>query len=251
MNKNYINVTVANIMKAPSHMSELHTQALYGDEVRLLNERVGAWQKIEVVWDAYHGWVLVSQISNAQYSQLVHEVVCKDIELSDTSKISKLVSGTFIDYDLLPLALKVDKSNLLESSTLSFEGETLTSLSKIYINSPYMWGGNTTFGIDCSGLTQMIYRFYHYKLPHFASEQFGFGRMIDFVAEAKIGDLAFFINEQNEVNHVGMLLSTEEIIHASESNGKVAIDYFDQEGIVNKISGQRTHKLRAIKRLIS
>jgi len=83
-----------------------------------------------------------------------------------------------------------------------------------------------------------------------ASAQILQGEVLDFLENANCGDLAFFENDASEINHVGILLNANEIIHASETNGKVAIDSMDNHGIVNKKTGKRTHSLRIIKRLL-
>jgi cell wall-associated NlpC family hydrolase len=77
-----------------------------------------------------------------------------------------------------------------------------------------------------------------------------FGEILDFIQMAECGDLAFFENSEGEIKHVGVMLNSHEIIHASESNGRVMIDSIDQEGIINKITSKRTHHLRVIKRLL-
>ena len=112
-----------------------------------------------------------------------------------------------------------------------------------------MWGGTSIYGIDCSGLSKIFYKFFGLHLPHLASAQMELGTVLDFLPNAVCGDLAFFENEENEINHVGVLLNDHEIIHASETNGRAMIDNIDHQGIINRVSGKRTHQLRLIKRL--
>ena len=117
-----------------------------------------------------------------------------------------------------------------------------------YLNTPYLWGGKSTLGIDCSGFTQQVYKLLGIKLMRDASEQAEQGVIIDFLQEVKSGDLAFFDNEDGRITHVGILLDSETIIHAS---GRVRIDKIDTAGIMSSDTGDRTHHLRIIKRLIS
>ena len=114
----------------------------------------------------------------------------------------------------------------------------------MYLNSPYLWGGRTPFGIDCSGLSQMVYRLNGIDIPRDADDQAEIGTTLSFVDESETGDLAFFDNSAGKVMHVGIILENNHIIHAS---GKVRIDRIDQQGIFNKEEGKHTHKLRLIK----
>ena len=78
-----------------------------------------------------------------------------------------------------------------------------------------------------------------------AQQQATQGELVGFLQEAHCGDLAFFDNEEGEIIHVGILLNANKIIHAA---GKVRIDKIDNEGIVDADTGQRTQRLRIIKR---
>ena len=116
-----------------------------------------------------------------------------------------------------------------------------------YVNSPYLWGGKTPFGIDCSGFTQMVYKLNGYKLLRDASQQATQGEALSFIEESEPGDLAFFDNNEGKIVHVGIIMEDNYIIHA---HGKVRIDRLDHSGIYNVEKRMHTHKLRVIKKII-
>jgi cell wall-associated NlpC family hydrolase len=115
-----------------------------------------------------------------------------------------------------------------------------------YIHAPYQWGGRSPFGIDGSGLIQMIFKLAGLRTPRDAYRQLDLGKVIDFPSDAKAADLAFFEDTKGNIEHVGMITEPSKILHAF---GKVRIDYFDHQGIYNNELGKYTHKLRIIKRI--
>ena len=136
----------------------------------------------------------------------------------------------------VPIGSDVSNIYLLNHS---FEGKTVSgksdknsiiSTALSYLHSPYLWGGKTPFGIDCSGFSQMVYKINGYKLFRDAKEQANQGKTLSFIEESEPGDLAFFNNEDGEIIHVGIILEENYIIHAS---GKVRIDRIDHSGIYN------------------
>lgn len=115
-----------------------------------------------------------------------------------------------------------------------------------FLNAPYLWGGRSLFGIDCSGFTQVVFKIHGKKLNRDASQQAKQGETVAFRSAALGGDLAFFDNEEGRITHVGIMLNNDQIIHAS---GKVRIDLIDDHGIIHKETGRYSHKLRIIKRI--
>ena len=121
--------------------------------------------------------------------------------------------------------------------------EKLAQTALLFINAPYLWGGRSLFGMDCSGLAQVVYKICGISLPRDASEQVLIGEARSFASEARPGDLAFFANPEEEISHVGMILDKDHIIHAS---GKVRIDSFDHQGIYLREQQSYSHVLRVI-----
>jgi cell wall-associated NlpC family hydrolase len=123
----------------------------------------------------------------------------------------------------------------------------LDIVAKSFLNTPYLWGGRTHYGIDCSGFTQAVFKLRGFDLKRDAWMQAEQGTVVDFLAEAKLGDLAFFNNSEGKITHVGIMLNNEQIIHAS---GRVKIDRIDGQGIYSEELKRYTHKLRIVKRML-
>ena len=158
----------------------------------------------------------------------------------------------------IPLGASLSFMDCEEINTRNFDFEglrvsgvrpkgNLIPTAFMYLNAPYLWGGKTPFGIDCSGLTQMVYKLNGYKLPRDASQQATEGEPLSFIEESEPGDLAFFDNDEGNIIHVGLIMENNYIIHAS---GKVRIDRLDHLGIYNAETNRHTHKLRVIKKYV-
>jgi hypothetical protein len=128
--------------------------------------------------------------------------------------------------------------------------EALREAAMKYLHAPYLWGGRSVAGIDCSGLTQMAFKLCNHKLPRDASQQALVGELVDFLQHAECGDLAFFEEKEGKINHVGILLDSQTIIHATDAAGRVVIDRIDQGGIISVSLKRRTHNLRMVRKVI-
>ncbi|NJB70413.1 hypothetical protein GGR42_000875 [Saonia flava] len=229
---------------------EMTTQLLYGDCFKVLEHRKN-WSKIRISFDGFEGW-----ISNRQFT-FISEESYLEFETSKAIKNSSdLVS--FIQTKnkvLVPILLG---SSVLHTDILSdqFEGgcintimpkSNLVNTALLYLNTPYLWGGKTPFGIDSAGLTQMVYKMNGYKLLRSANQQATQGDALSFIEESEEGDLAFFDNKEGIIDHVGIIMKNNYIIH---SYGKVRIDRIDHTGVFNNEIKTYTHKLRVIKKII-
>lgn len=246
-------VPVCPVRLQASHRSEQVSQLLFGETCEVIAEEKD-FVKVSCQYDGYVGWCQRSQLAVIS----ILPVESKSLLAGDrVNEITCNRKPMLIPYGS-DVTLLADESLRIGTHSFSFDGkqenvqdnlmteENLEETASKFLNAPYQWGGRSVFGIDCSGFTQMVYKFYGVKLLRDASLQAGQGQLVGFLQEAKCGDLAFFDNEAGDITHVGILLNSQSIIHAS---GKVRVDVIDNEGIVND-EGVRTHKLRIVKRIM-
>lgn len=231
--------------------SEMVNQVIFGEHFKVLEIRK-KWSKIRLAHDSYEGWICNKQwieIEEDIYKQLDKEVATITTDILDI--ITKTHHQPIVIGSILP-SYKSGHA-LINNEMYQFDGLTTPGFIKkdklvenalMYLNAPYLWGGRSPLGIDCSGFTQMVYRLQGVDLPRDAYQQAEVGTTLSFVEESEPGDLAFFDNAEGKITHVGIILEDNHIIHAS---GKVRIDRIDQQGIFNTEIGNHTHKLRLIK----
>lgn len=243
------NLGIVPIRLEPNDTTEMVTQALYGDVFKVLEQRK-KWSRIRIAFDNYEGW-----IDNKQYLEIEEsdytELSKSDFKLS--KDLIEFVTDTANNLYPIPVGSSLKGLKLLQHN---FDGSMLSTINDktnivktafLFLNTPYLWGGKTPFGIDCSGFTQMVYKLNGYKLFRDASQQAAQGEALSFIEESEPGDLAFFDNAEGNITHVGIIMEDNYIIHA---HGKVRIDRLDHSGIYNVDQNQHTHKLRVIKKII-
>ena len=245
------NISIVPIRKEAADQSEMVNQILFGEHFKVLDTRK-KWVKIRLAHDSYEGWICNKQwqeITEDDYKQLDKDVPTITTDILDI--VTKEYQQPIIIGSILPFFKSGHariNHDLYKFEGLSTQGyvkkEKLRENALIYLNAPYLWGGRSPLGIDCSGLAQMIYRLQGIDLPRDAYEQAKVGTTLSFVEESEAGDLAFFDDDEGKIIHVGIILEENYIIHAS---GKVRIDRIDQQGIFNNEIGSHTHKLRLIK----
>ena len=243
------NLSIVPLRAEASDSSELVTQVLYGELFKVLESRK-KWSRIRLAFDGYEAWIDNKQFLFIEQDKYKH-----------LSKQTPIVSEDLVDMvstkDKQILSIVLGSSlNALDLLNHEFEGSrtqekfakgNLISTALLYLNTPYLWGGKTPFGIDCSGFTQMVYKINGYALKRDASQQVDQGEALSFIEESEPGDLAFFDNTEGDITHVGIIMKDNYIIHA---HGKVRIDRLDHTGIFNIQTNLHTHKLRVIKRII-
>lgn len=261
---------VVPVRKEANSSSEQVTQLLFSDTVSIIDEYKGvneftdSWFKIRNIYDDYEGWVDKRNILLFNFEQLPdtvnEEVIYIKLSVFHKYIISSPIAKIKMDGDIITIpigAVLPDKvfsvSNrnfsLVEGSVIPMDKCNpllLKAVSLLYLNTPYQWGGKSIFGMDCSGFTQIVFRFAGIKLKRDASQQATQGSNVSF-EQIKSGDLCFFDNQQGNIIHVGIYLGENQIIHCS---GKVRIDYIDNNGIKpEKENNLYSHHLCRIRRL--
>ncbi|MBS1643881.1 MAG: C40 family peptidase [Bacteroidetes bacterium] len=254
-------VSIAPLRESPAHTSEQVSQILFGERLAVLQfiEQSG-WAKIRMAWDGYEGWCKMSQlqtISPAQFRKKNHIIASshqghlrlehQQIWLPAGSELDCLKKAKELPANSLfqgKYKGKKEQLEKIESSAASF-----VTNAQSFLNAPYHWGGRSAAGIDCSGLVQMALKLCGKKYPRDASEQALLGEDFHFLQEAQAGDLAFFDNELGKITHVGILLSSDTILHATDSAGRVVVDKIDPAGIISTSLKMRTHQLRTLRRI--
>lgn len=241
------NLSIVPVRISNSDKSEMVTQLIYGDLISVIEEKEN-WTKIKSEFDNYIGWIDSKQYKKLDESDNIitdNQVYSPDLVEFIEDENKELITIT--------IGSNISNINLLNHK---YDGklisgkqnkDSIVNTALLYLHTPYLWGGKTPFGIDCSGFTQMVYKINGYKLLRDARDQATQGKTLSFIEESEPGDLAFFHNELDDIIHVGIILRDNHIIHAS---GKVRIDRLDQSGIYNNDLNKHTHSLRYIKKII-
>lgn len=243
------NLSIVPLRSEPSESSEILTQVLYGEHFKVLEQRI-KWARIRIAFDNSEGW-----IDTKQFLEITEEKY-REFDTQDP-----VLSADLIDYisdreqNLMPVPLG-SVLNFVPFLQHSHDGKRVTGRKSkkelvntafLYLNAPFLTGGKTPFGIDSGGFVQMVYRLNGYELKRNATEQARLGESLSFIEESEPGDLAFFDDKEGAINHVGIILYDNYIIHAY---GKVRIDRIDHTGIFNTELRTYTHLLRVIKKMI-
>ena len=257
MNYGICPLSVVPLRNAASDKSEMVSQVLFGEMVELV-EKKGAWTKVRCTWDNYFGWMdskQIKPISGADFYRYQDHYACS-LELLQPA----VGNGFYLPIPIGSTLPNFDGLNFnLNGSSFTFSGqaiapgdfelnaEMILKIARRYLYAPYLWGGRSPMGIDCSGFTQMVFKLAGVKLPRDARQQVQEGHLVDFIEEATPGDLAFFENKSGKITHTGIIMPSQMIIHAS---GQVRIDKIDHFGIFNVEQKKYSHKLRVIKRFL-
>lgn len=248
------NVPVAPLRAEAAHRSEMVSQLLLAEAALILEESKD-FVKVQCLYDGYEGWCQRRQLTITDTWDNTSKATLFTSDWVSSITINNVPAHIPMGIPVLDAAnagrlsgvLKIDygKAAIWDTAGVKPEGAAIRQRAEQALNTPYLWGGRSVFGIDCSGFTQQVFRFFNMPLLRDACLQANQGEIVGFLQEAHCGDLAFFDNAEGRITHVGILLNDHEIIHAA---GNVRIDKIDSAGIINVDTGLRTHQLRIIKR---
>ncbi len=240
----------------PSERSEMVNQLLFGDLLEVIDTS-GYWLKIRTLHDQYEGWCDHKQIQILtdetleilkESSQQVVADVTGMLATRGKPALNLVIGSSLFTLSNGLFAGPVGDYHLAEGAACVpgiHHPDEITETASLYLNAPYLWGGRSPFGIDCSGLVQLVFKMKGINLRRDAAQQSLQGRLINLIEESRAGDVAFFDNDEGKIIHTGIVTGRGSIIHAS---GEVRIDPLDHHGIFNKNEGKYSHKLRLIRR---
>lgn len=252
------NLSLVPVRAEASDKSEMVNQLLFGETFEVIGTKQ-QWKKVRLHYDDYEGWIDEKQfkeLTNEQYQALQSTPIFVNLDLLQIILFQNSMMPLVLGCNLPFFANKTCKigtdeyqydGHVSDVSVPDSNKHLLVENANKYMNAPYLWGGRSPFGIDCSGLTQIVYKLSGIKLKRDAYQQAEQGHTLNFLEEAEPGDLAFFDNEEGRITHVGIVLPNRQIIHA---HGRVRVDSLDHHGIYNIATQKYSHKLRLIKRLI-
>lgn len=249
-------VPVMPLRAEPSHKSEMTSQLLFGECAVMLEQRPGGWVKLRNQYDQYEGWGTENQLTPIDedlYFEPTEEFTPGLLDCISVSghpmnvPLGSFLKGIRHGEMFWGKVTAVFKGDPLKPDSHPIAEKRIRQIAFQYLNTPYLWGGRSIFGIDCSGFTQSVFQLLGKRLPRDAHMQAGCGEKRNEGEKAHCGDLAFFRDDDGKIGHIGIMLNEFEIIHAS---GKVRVDKLDEHGILNADTGKHTHRLAGVTRII-
>ena len=235
-----------------SDRSEMISQILFGEMYQVLEMDDGneGWIDRKMYVPVSDEYVVKYRSESPMLTTEVFNIITKDGDYGN----KLIVAGSVLPFfDAITKKMMIGEDSYTLVSKIKDVGidslrDLIIDYALMYYNTPYLWGGRSPYGIDCSGLVQIVYRMAGIDLPRDAADQVNGGQDFSFVEEALPGDLAFFGDDTGVITHVGIIWEQNRIIHAS---GRVRVDKIDHQGIFNEELKRYTHNLKVIKRILN
>ncbi|MDR0367798.1 MAG: C40 family peptidase [Bacteroidales bacterium] len=256
----FCNIALIPVRAAANHRSEMVTQLLFGEAYQIIDRApVVGWVEIKTQFDNYCGFIDMQQVAlihassfEKYYTSCNVDVAASQMLIFDRKRnvdffIPTASSLPMFDEQTIRLGSECFEINQKITQKEFSQHEKLKHTAWSFLNTPYLWGGRTYMGIDCSGLNQVVFKTIGVFLPRDAYQQATLGETVSSPAEAQLGDLVFFENKDGKIIHTGIVLEDKTILHAG---GKVRIDRLDSRGIFSSEKEEYTHSLKIIKRIL-
>ncbi|MCK6617504.1 MAG: C40 family peptidase [Cyclobacteriaceae bacterium] len=242
----------------PSHTAEQTSQLLFGEHYEVVEVSPdNKWLRIRNYFDRVEGWLDTRQhhpITREHFDYIngANFKITTDITSSILYNKSPLqillgsiipISGAELFKMEEQFAFNGESKNLGQKRDVEF----LKTIALKYVNAPFLPGGRSPFGIDASGLTQMVFKICGYTLNRTTAAQQDNGRLVKTFDDVAAGDLVFFTNLKDKHLYTGILLAEDKVIHVDE---KVRIDHFDEDGILNADTRVYTHSVTQARRIL-
>jgi gamma-D-glutamyl-L-lysine dipeptidyl-peptidase len=257
MNSVICPLSIVPVRALASDRAELISQWLFGETAQVL-ESIEGWSRLRFDHDGYEGWV-----DHKQIIPCLTPNFDPDLRVIDGNTIVDLgerqipltygaVLPFYADHTILWQNHRVPVQAVTNHRPLLERAELLDLYLHPFLGAPYLWGGRTPWGVDCSGLVQMIFILMGIYLPRDAAQQAEEGDVVELLDLCEPGDLVFFDNAEGRIVHVGVVLTRNEDddLRVAHASGRVRVDRLDQEGIYNAEEGRYTHKLRLVRRVL-
>jgi gamma-D-glutamyl-L-lysine dipeptidyl-peptidase len=258
MEKGICQLRIIPLRREPSEKSEMVSQLLFGEAYEIA-ERTEVWMRVTTEFDSYTGWIdnkMFSPVSEEYYHRLSRGGYAVAGQITETiltpeGKSYAVTAGSTLGFPLLDGNIEIDSLHFrlngqIHAPNPIFQIDVI-DIARRFLRSPYLWGGRSPFGYDCSGFTQIIYKISGTRLPRDAWQQSSMGRNINLAEKIARGDLLFFSGDEGQIVHVGLAIPPHQVIHCS---GMVRIDTLDEKGIFNGDIKQYTHRLHSVRRII-
>jgi len=241
-----VNSEVSSLYKKNNYSSEIISQALIWERVEIIGIKDN-WCKIKQ-WDNYESWIYKDCLSSdevyaknnlSNYSKWfyvnkrISEIISEDKKNKKYLSFGSLIPIIDIKDEVFLITIMPDNNKYyinvdnVVSSEDNIDLDRIINYSMQIIGTPYLWGGKSGFGYDCSGFIQTLFRFLKVALPRDCKDQISCSNLQKVSKDIQKGDLIYFNNNDN-VSHVGMLINSSNFIHCS---GEVKIESTNKDDV--------------------